>query len=846
MRVYNEGTYTIKAPTNVTITAIEFVLSTQGLQRQGKITASTGTVATQSSGNNIKWSGSASEITFTVVTGNAIYSNNGSDSSKSQLCFKNIKLSYTGDAGTVDPVDPVDPTPSANAPALSFSLLSPADATMTNSSAYNKTLTLTKTDNSASWTVYGFSNYGNQWNSSNAPMRTGTKTAANVVNSYIATNAAIPAMVDKVEVDIYRVKNGTNDKCSDIKLVVSDNSDFSNATEYAFDLTDFPSTLDGTGTISVDIPSAAANKYYKVLFTLATAKNNGWLGVQAVRYYGEVAEGTVAAPVISCTDNTVTISAENGATVYYTTDTTEPTAASTLYNGPFAISATTTVMAIAVKDGKSSAVATFTANYIGTYGSFSELTALGKDATGIVTGPLTVLYQNGDNLYLKDNSTNDDNCMLVYGTAPSKNLTNGVTFESLKATVSDYLGTVQYTPVEFGAQATGATVDPAELGIDEISANMLYKYVKLTGVNVTGAETASGKKQSFTITDANDETLTLVGRNNFAITFDNLENCTVIGFVNLYKNTDLQFYPISVEGGTIIERVEAPIITPESGAALNVGDEIAITCATEGATIHYTLDDSEPTASSPTYNSTPLIYDGVFTTVKAIAVKDGMIDSPVATATYSLYVEGEHTATFDFTSLETYNEMSSVAQDAIPAAGKGITITDNVFTAFPLSLSFVNESGDAPKWWNYSGKLELRVYAANTTTIKTTDKNFVITKISFEQNTGSTQFDTPSFTTNIDGVTGIWAHNTKTWSTDATTVNTVNMTGTKARASKINVTYVENPDVAGIEGIEADGNNSDAPVEYFNIQGIRVNADNLTPGFYIRRQGNKVAKIYVK
>lgn len=50
--------------------------------------------------------------------------------------------------------------------------------------------------------------------------------------------------------------------------------------------------------------------------------------------------------------------------------------------------------------------------------------------------------------------------------------------------------------------------------------------------------------------------------------------------------------------------------------------------------------------------------------------------------------------------------------------------------------------------------------------------------------------------------------------------------------------YTFTPDGAGIAGIEADQN---APVEYFNLQGIRVN--NPENGLYIRRQGNKVSKV---
>lgn len=49
---------------------------------------------------------------------------------------------------------------------------------------------------------------------------------------------------------------------------------------------------------------------------------------------------------------------------------------------------------------------------------------------------------------------------------------------------------------------------------------------------------------------------------------------------------------------------------------------------------------------------------------------------------------------------------------------------------------------------------------------------------------------------------------------------------------------------AAIEGIGIDGENG--PVEYFNLQGVRVSADNLTPGFYIIRQGSKTAKVLIR
>lgn len=49
---------------------------------------------------------------------------------------------------------------------------------------------------------------------------------------------------------------------------------------------------------------------------------------------------------------------------------------------------------------------------------------------------------------------------------------------------------------------------------------------------------------------------------------------------------------------------------------------------------------------------------------------------------------------------------------------------------------------------------------------------------------------------------------------------------------------------AGVNDITVDDPN--APVEYFNLQGVQVNADNLTPGLYITRQGGKTAKQVVR
>ena len=82
----------------------------------------------------------------------------------------------------------------------------------------------------------------------------------------------------------------------------------------------------------------------------------------------------------------------------------------------------------------------------------------------------------------------------------------------------------------------------------------------------------------------------------------------------------------------VIHQVETPVITPEGGN-YNTIQTVSI-MPVDGATMHYTTDGSEPTESSTTYED-PITVDHSMT-IKAIAVMDGMTNSEVAEAAYTL------------------------------------------------------------------------------------------------------------------------------------------------------------------------------------------------------------------
>ena len=99
--------------------------------------------------------------------------------------------------------------------------------------------------------------------------------------------------------------------------------------------------------------------------------------------------------------------------------------------------------------------------------------------------------------------------------------------------------------------------------------------------------------------------------------------------------TGTQLAGVTLAGVLESSTVALPAFTPPAGTYA-APQAVAITSATD-ATIRYTIDGTDPTATSPVY-ATPLSIQAP-TTVKAYASKPGYLTSGIATATYSLQTD---------------------------------------------------------------------------------------------------------------------------------------------------------------------------------------------------------------
>ncbi len=300
---------------------------------------------------------------------------------------------------------------------------------------------------------------------------------------------------------------------------------------------------------------------------------------------------------------------------------------------------------------------------VGTYSEQVYAVTEGADTLSInvageVTGgeptPPTPPTPEGEYVRISDLSQLTEGCYVVFAARFDENVTDYYAMRNASSGKPE------------GVAFSSAIVDENEVLPDSIVDNE-SNYYWIVGVTANG----------YTFTNANGEMIGYTNSTNFATGGDNTEWSIGLstsgdeamvpgytGFVisnvnnavrcfalnsnhnfgpyhtNNLNNSGYNFFLdlfVKAEGGVPpvppTPTVATPTFTPEANTYYEV-QEVSISCATDGATIHYTLDGSTPTETSPVYD-TPITVEAT-TTIKAIAMKEGYNDSDIAEATYTI------------------------------------------------------------------------------------------------------------------------------------------------------------------------------------------------------------------
>lgn len=229
------------------------------------------------------------------------------------------------------------------------------------------------------------------------------------------------------------------------------------------------------------------------------------------------------------------------------------------------------------------------------------------------------------------------------------------------------------------------------------------------------------------------------------------------------------------------------------------------------------------------------------------------------------------TAKFDYKSDATPEMINVIIASGDYFGGASIVGKDNTLIIDDVKLLYAdNEESD-----KYPGKLTIEMMGgsltdepvdANVEILYTSDNECTLTLPNFTLDLGSgatnlgdivvpnvkvaTENGVAKYTGSVDGMSLLGGQIVA----DVTVNGTIDAEGNAD--FKINVLWNNIPiDVtftgkgkpgkgtAGISDIEADEN---SPKEYFTIQGVKVDSNNLTPGIYIVRQGKKVYKTLIR
>lgn len=378
---------------------------------------------------------------------------------------------------------------------------------------------------------------------------------------------------------------------------------------------------------------AGSNNYFlRENTTYGFAFYSSTTGGTLTLYKNASAAPTVTAPTISGDENfvasaTVTITQTNADAIYYTTNGDAPTTSSTPYTAPFSLTNTATVKAIAVKGNDVSEVASkdFTkVEALTTMDAiFAAATAAGSTATDVYVtfNNWVVTGVKNSNAYVTDGTKG----FIIYASGHGFAVGN-ILSGTVACKVQLYNGAAELTNLT--SSTTGITVTTG--GTASVNVLDATGIGNLSGVNTGSLIKISGEcayeSSKYYIADVQLYNQLY----SFSVSAGTNYECTGVYVLNTTYGNEI--LPRSAADIVAQTSVANPTFSPAAGEYTEV-QNVTLSCATDGATVYYTTDGTNPTNESTVYSSA--IEVGASMTIKAIAYK-GEDHSEVVSATYTI------------------------------------------------------------------------------------------------------------------------------------------------------------------------------------------------------------------
>ena len=308
-----------------------------------------------------------------------------------------------------------------------------------------------------------------------------------------------------------------------------------------------------------------------------------------------------------------------GATIYYTTDGTTPTSGSAFYASAFTLSTSATVKAVAFAAGSNpSAVASANFTIVNTWPTVATpvITPDAGQYTNTVPVSLVCSTTGATLRYTTDGSAPTTSSPIYTGTF---SMSDSVTIKALAFKTgfnASAIAAVSYTIVRTLPAVARPTIVP--------NGGPFTNSVTVTLSCVTGGATLR-----YT-TDGTAPTASSPAYAG-ALTVTSATTLRVAAFAVGYTQSSEAAASFTIL--TPLPLVATPTFAPAGGTFTNPV-QVAVSCATAGAAIHYTTDGTLPTSGSPVYTGLSLITLTHSQTLKAIGTAAGASDSAVVTASY--------------------------------------------------------------------------------------------------------------------------------------------------------------------------------------------------------------------